>query len=540
MGDFIAVDVETANADCASLCQIGMVEFDRVGPGAKWQSLLNPEEAFDPMNVSIHGITEADVIDAPRFPDVYEQLRAALSGRVVVCHTPFDKVAIRRACERYGLPAIECRWLDSARVTRRTWPEFRRAGYGLANVAGKLGIGFDHHVAEEDAKAAGLIVLAAIGETGLSINDWLARVEAPISGPAQLAALEANPDGPLYGEVVVFTGALTIPRDEAARVAASLGCEVGAGVTKDTTLLVVGDQDERKLAGYEKSSKHRKAESLIEKGQRIRIVSELDFRTLANLDVPDSLVAARQPQAKARHGRRRPHSIDLMVEIKVDKVEIVDGKPSVSVSVSGPDNPAAAEPSAPALLARVQRSITEPIRIGISWQERWSREDHGLIACWERGREMRAARERYLRVRADAPPRALDAEDEDGEAEAAMRAAAAERLEPAAEWAARGELRPLPWRGGVVKKLKAKIRPGTLQYLAMWQGLRGENLDIDTTGETRLRCARTGQVVVFSRLAAAEETEDATGVTSPIPAKVAAASTATQSRLLDGEPDDGE
>ncbi len=57
--------------------------------------------------------------------------------------------------------------------------------------------------------------------------------------------------------------------------------EVRAGelvVTKHTTLLVVGDQDLRKLNGQEKISKHRKAEQLIAKGQALRILGESDFK----------------------------------------------------------------------------------------------------------------------------------------------------------------------------------------------------------------------------------------------------------------------
>ena len=80
---------------------------------------------------------------------------------------------------------------------------------------------------------------------------------------------------------IVFTGALTMPRREAADIAASIGCDVDAGVTKRTTLLVVGDQDVQRLAGHKKSSKHRKAEQLIQAGQPIRILRETDFRELA-------------------------------------------------------------------------------------------------------------------------------------------------------------------------------------------------------------------------------------------------------------------
>ena len=74
-------------------------------------------------------------------------------------------------------------------------------------------------------------------------------------------------------------------RGEAADMAAKIGCTVADGVTKKTTILVVGDQDVRKLAGQEKSSKHRKAEDLIEKGQTIRIVRETDFGELVKSDL---------------------------------------------------------------------------------------------------------------------------------------------------------------------------------------------------------------------------------------------------------------
>ena len=66
-------------------------------------------------------------------------------------------------------------------------------------------------------------------------------------------------------------------------MAAKVGCNVANSVNKKTTMLVVGTQDKSKLNGYEKSSKHRKAEALIEKGVGIEILSEGDFSELTAL-----------------------------------------------------------------------------------------------------------------------------------------------------------------------------------------------------------------------------------------------------------------
>ncbi|MFH2101900.1 MAG: BRCT domain-containing protein [Chloroflexota bacterium] len=182
-----------------------------------------------------------------------------------------------RHAPEYAKP-IECIWLDTARVSRRAWTQFAYQGYGLASIAGELGIKFRHHDALEDARAAGEILVRAVRDTGINVQDWLARVNQPIFGAnGYKITRDGAPDGPLAGEVVIFTGALSIPRREAADMAASIGCDVGENVTQNTTLLVVGDQDIRKLAGHEKSSKHRKAEELIERGQQIRILGERNF-----------------------------------------------------------------------------------------------------------------------------------------------------------------------------------------------------------------------------------------------------------------------
>ena len=66
-------------------------------------------------------------------------------------------------------------------------------------------------------------------------------------------------------------------RDEAAAAVKAAGWEIAANVNGRTTILVLGVQDMSKLAGSDKSTKQRKAESLIAGGQKIRIVDEGEF-----------------------------------------------------------------------------------------------------------------------------------------------------------------------------------------------------------------------------------------------------------------------
>jgi len=286
MKEFVAIDVETANADMASICQIGIARFQGGKLLGEWSTLVDPEDYFDFINTDIHGITEEDVVGAPKFSEVVSDLSGFLTDSVCVSHTHFDRVSIGRALKKYSLQSIETIWLDSARVARRTWEECAWRGYGLSNVCKIIDYKFKHHDALEDAKASGQVIIAAVEKTGLDIDAWLKRVNQPIDleKSSERSAINriGNPEGELYGEVLVFTGSLEIPRREAADLASVIGCTVSPNVTKKTTLLVIGDQDVTKFAGKAKSSKHLKAEQLIVKGQKIRIIKESDFKELVN------------------------------------------------------------------------------------------------------------------------------------------------------------------------------------------------------------------------------------------------------------------
>lgn len=299
---FNSIDVETANADRASICQIGIVHVRDGEVVDRWQTLVNPEGWFDPRNVSIHGIRESDVEQSPTLPMVRDELRSRLSGSILVSHTAFDRVAFERAMARYGLEQLRVTWLDSAKIVRRAWPEaYGRSGYGLKVVAKDLDIEFRHHDALEDASAAASIVLRACAATETDIEAWLRRVKGPIFPSsarkasagrsryraAQSVKREGNVDGALYGETIVFTGTLGIPRRRAAGIAADAGCNVATSVSKKVTMLVVGTQDER-LRSYKKSRKHREAEALIESGVEIQILSARDFFELTEVELPSA------------------------------------------------------------------------------------------------------------------------------------------------------------------------------------------------------------------------------------------------------------
>ena len=170
---FIALDVETGNADISSICQIAAVRFVAGEAVDVWHSFVNPGEPFAELNVSLHGIDATSVEGAPDFPAVMRTLSALLTGEVVASHMPFDRIAVERACLKHRIPPVNCFWIDSARVARRAWPRFAKKGYGLRSLASWCGIDFRHHDAIEDARAAGRILTHAIADSGISVDKWV-------------------------------------------------------------------------------------------------------------------------------------------------------------------------------------------------------------------------------------------------------------------------------------------------------------------------------------------------------------------------------
>jgi hypothetical protein len=113
-------------------------------------------------------------------------------------------------------------------------------------------------------------------------------------------------------------------------------------------------------------------------------------------------------------------------------------------------------------MTSVKRTIDTPPRTGLTREELWEGQDKGLIKCWEIGRD-RATKFPELAQRCRA-----------------------------------GELPVLGWKGGVNRSLKKNEKFGCLKYLAQWQGLRGEDLDIDLSQERTLTCTSTKMVVTFT------------------------------------------
>ena len=195
--EFAAIDLETANPDAFSICQIGIAFYRDGALAEEWMSYIDPQANFNRDNIAVHGITAAAVRGWPRLSEVAGRLHEMLDGRIVVSHSKFDRIALEQAFDRHEIPRLTCAWLDSTLVARRAWDGFAKGGFGLENLCRILGYRYQRHDALGDAKAAGVVVLAAIEQTGIGLDRWLRQVDLPADqGPRlPIRALGVAPAG---------------------------------------------------------------------------------------------------------------------------------------------------------------------------------------------------------------------------------------------------------------------------------------------------------------------------------------------------------
>lgn len=158
---FVALDVETANNDRGSICQIGVACVRPDHLIETWMTYVDPQ-VDRWVFTYLHGISARTVQGAPTFAEVLPVLREALIGHTIYQHSGFDRSAVSAACHHAKLAVPDWEWRDSVQVARRAWPELRgNGGHGLASLKQHLGLVFEHHDAGEDARAAAEVVLRA-------------------------------------------------------------------------------------------------------------------------------------------------------------------------------------------------------------------------------------------------------------------------------------------------------------------------------------------------------------------------------------------
>ncbi|ALC06295.1 hypothetical protein CDES_09535 [Corynebacterium deserti GIMN1.010] len=160
---FVGFDVETANDDWGSICQIGLVKYIDGVEESSVSWLCTPPDVFNhfnEINIGIHGITPEMVADQPSFADRLPKMVEFVGDLPLVAHNAqFDFTALFRACAASGIDVPNLVYGCSLTLARNE--KLQVTNHKLPTVASHLGFELkNHHDATEDARACAAITVA--------------------------------------------------------------------------------------------------------------------------------------------------------------------------------------------------------------------------------------------------------------------------------------------------------------------------------------------------------------------------------------------
>jgi DNA polymerase III epsilon subunit-like protein len=159
---YVFFDIECADGGKGSICSFGYVITDEFFRELESDDIvINPESKFRLAGRSkkpdiLFAYTEAEFRKAPTFPAFYGRIRALLESedQLVIGHSVQDDVSfLCKACERYGLPALKFRFVDSQSLYARVFERTGQVGLDRACEEFSIEKPADVHKSEEDARA---------------------------------------------------------------------------------------------------------------------------------------------------------------------------------------------------------------------------------------------------------------------------------------------------------------------------------------------------------------------------------------------------
>jgi DNA polymerase-3 subunit epsilon len=128
---FTVFDTETTGinvGDDDQVIEIAAVDFDENGPtDSMYYTKLKPKKRIHSDAMKVHGISDADLVDAPSFRKEHKHFLDFIEGKLLIAHNAeFDVTAIDRELERIGsglhIAAIADDIIDSLDMAKQIWP----------------------------------------------------------------------------------------------------------------------------------------------------------------------------------------------------------------------------------------------------------------------------------------------------------------------------------------------------------------------------------------------------------------------------------
>ena len=281
--DFTAVDIELANNDLHTICELGVARFRGGELVETWRALVDPEAEYGEVyHSSLHGIRAFHTAGAAKFPEIHSTLQRFLEGENCVYHAAsnFDPNCISRACQRYNPHDLTslATWTSTLDLARSVW--LGEPSYKLSELCTKFGHDYLPHNALEDAIACAVLYRAASGTrpvpsiAAAGQTSGRQRTFRKVATKQRQTGLKGSLEGKFAGTFIVYSGVFSPPYDDRTsfeNYLCSLGFTPRGSFSKKTAYLVIGE-----------SAGQKKIEEALELG--IPVLNEADFFKLIEDD----------------------------------------------------------------------------------------------------------------------------------------------------------------------------------------------------------------------------------------------------------------
>lgn len=163
---FSVIDFETTGTSPKNsrAIEVGIVKIENLKIVDSYQSLINPQQYVPPFITSLTGIENEDLIDAPPFENISQDIKNFIDGTVLVGHNlPFDFAFLYSEFQRAELILPKLKQVCTLKLSRSLFPELKSKALG--SMVKHLRIRHrDVHRALGDATATAKIFLKLIAK----------------------------------------------------------------------------------------------------------------------------------------------------------------------------------------------------------------------------------------------------------------------------------------------------------------------------------------------------------------------------------------
>ncbi len=173
---FVVFDTETTGLSLTSrIVEIGAIKIVRGKVVDEFCSLVNPGISIPDKVISIHGITDEMVTNAPQIESVLDTFSRFLDNSILVAHNAvFDLRMLALHLERARRPFFLNPTIDTHTLARKYFPELKK--YNLPFLIEHWGSPYQGcHRALADAKHTGFIFFRMLEKNGLTLNEPLSH-----------------------------------------------------------------------------------------------------------------------------------------------------------------------------------------------------------------------------------------------------------------------------------------------------------------------------------------------------------------------------